>query len=152
MLTVITVLCLGWVVAWIDEFRKRRTQYHTRTAILLRTIIYFQHYYTRTAVGHRWKPNHRVVISFTQDRAWEKTVLPRSSRLYLFVLKVVACLASWSRGNTFPSRSNVRRHRRHSRSEISHEPPDIFFDLYVGLHGPGWLSVIGMPPRGYLRL
>ena len=24
--------------------------------------------------------------------------------------------------------------------------------LYVGLHGPGWLYVLGMPPRGYLRL
>ena len=26
------------------------------------------------------------------------------------------------------------------------------FNLYVGLHGPGWLYVLGMPPRGYLRL
>ena len=27
-----------------------------------------------------------------------------------------------------------------------------FFNLYVGLHGPGWLYMLGMPARGYLRL
>ena len=27
-----------------------------------------------------------------------------------------------------------------------------FFNLCVGLRGPGWLYVLGMPPRGYLRL
>ena len=36
---------------------------------LLSKMIYFEHHYTRTAVGRRWKSNHRVVISSTQDRA-----------------------------------------------------------------------------------
>ena len=27
-----------------------------------------------------------------------------------------------------------------------------FFNMYVGLHGPRWLNVLGMPPRGCLRL
>ena len=27
-----------------------------------------------------------------------------------------------------------------------------FFNLYVGLQGPGWLYVVGMPPRGDVRL
>ena len=27
-----------------------------------------------------------------------------------------------------------------------------FFDLYVGLHGPGWLYVLGWPPRRYLLI
>ena len=48
------------------------TLYHTPTAILLSIIIYFEHYCTRTAVGRRWRLNHRVVISSTQDRAWEQ--------------------------------------------------------------------------------
>ena len=30
--------------------------------------------------------------------------------------------------------------------------PMPFFNLYVGLHGPGWLYVLGMLPRGYLPL
>ena len=36
--------------------------------------------------------------------------------------------------------------------KMSHEPSDISFNLYVGLQGPGWLYVLRMPPRGYLRL
>ena len=62
----------------------------------------------------------------------------------------------------FPSPSNVWRHWGHSRCQISHEPSDIilnctwavghYFNLYVGLHGPGWLYMLGMPPRGDLRL
>ena len=27
-----------------------------------------------------------------------------------------------------------------------------FCNLHVGLYGPGWLYVLGIPPRGYLRL
>ena len=44
-------------------------QYYTRTVILLCTIVCFEQYYTRTAVGRRLRPNHRVVVSFTQDHA-----------------------------------------------------------------------------------
>ena len=84
--------------------------------ILLSTTAHFEHYYTRTAVGRRWRPNRRVVMSPTQDRVWEETILPRSWRLYIIVLNVVACLASSYRGNTFPSPSNVWRHWRHSVS------------------------------------
>ena len=91
------------------------TLYHTHTAILLSTIVYFEHYYTRTAVGRRWRPNHRVVTSSTHDRAWEETILTKSCILYIIALKVVACPASRCRGNTFPSPSNVWRHWRHSR-------------------------------------
>ena len=63
---------------------------------------------------------------------------------------------------TFPSPSNVWRHWRHSRSQISHEPSDILLtctwtvghscNLYVGLDGPGWPYVLGITPRGDVRL
>ena len=50
---------------------------------------------------------------------------------------------------------NACRHWWHSRSQMSHETSDIFFNLLkmyyeyvrVGLHGPGWLYALGMPPR-----
>ena len=83
------------------------TLYHTRTTTLLSTTIYFYQYYTRTATIYRWRPHHRVVISPEQERAWEETILPRSWKLYLFVLKVVTCLASCCGGNNFPSLSNL---------------------------------------------
>ena len=57
---------------------------------------------------------------------------------YLIVLKAVACLASWCRENTFPSPSNVWWHRRHSRSQRSHGPSDIFYNctwVCMGLDG-----------------
>ena len=37
--------------------------------------------------------------------AWEENTFPRTWRLYLIVPNVVACLAGWCRGNTFPSPS-----------------------------------------------
>ena len=36
-----------------DYYCLLRTLYHARTAILLSTNIYFEHYYTRTVVGRR---------------------------------------------------------------------------------------------------
>ena len=61
---------------------------------------------------------------------------------------------------TSPSRSDVRRHWRRSRSQISHQPSDILlactwavehsFNLHVSLHGPRWLYVLGITPRGDL--
>ena len=30
------------------------------------------------------------------------------------------------------------------------KPVRHFFNMYVGLHAPGWLYVLGMPPRDYL--
>ena len=125
--------------------------YHTGTAILQSTIIYFEHYYTRTVVGRRWRPNHRLVTSSTQDRAWEETILPRSWRLHLIVPKVVPCLASWCREIPFHHQvmsddiDEIQNRRYHMNRRT-------FFTLYAGLHGPGWLYVLGMPPRGYLRL
>ena len=56
----------------------------------------------------------------------KRLILPRSWRLYLIVLKVGACLASWCLGNTFPSPSNICGHLRHSSSYVSHEPSDMF--------------------------
>ena len=57
---------------------------------------------------------------------------------------------------TFPSPSTFW-HWRRWRSRISHEPSDILltctltvghsFSLFLGLHAPGWLYVLGIPPR-----
>ena len=64
----------------------------------------------------------------------------------------------------FPSPSNFWRHWRHSTTQRSHEPSGILstctwavghsFNMYwyVGLHGPGWLYVLGITPRGDLPL
>ena len=48
-------------------------------------------------------------------RAWEETILRRSSRLYLIVLNMFTCLGSWCRGHNFPSPRNVWRHWRRLR-------------------------------------
>ena len=39
---------------------------------------------------------------------------------------------------------------RQENSERHAQPVGYLFAPYVGLHGPGWLYVLGMPPRGYL--
>ena len=44
------------------------------------------------------------------------------------------------------SGSRPQNYERHA------QPVGHFFNLYVGLHGPGWLYVLGMPPRGYLPI
>ena len=73
----------------------------------LLTITYFEHYYTR--IMKLWVAGEGPTIGWSYLR--RKIV--REKRLcfrghgYLIVLKVVACLASWCRGNTFPSPSNV---------------------------------------------
>ena len=49
-----------------------------------------------------------------------------------------------ARGGQAVSTSRQQNYERHAKSARH------FFNLYVGLHGPGWLYVLGMPPRGYL--
>ena len=71
--------------------------------------------------------------------------------MYPTVLKVVACLASWCWGNTFPSPS-MSNDIDDIQDPRYHMSRWIFFNLYVGLHGPGGLYVLRIPPRGYLRL
>ena len=41
---------------------------------------------------------------------------------------------------------------REQNSEQHAQPVGHFFNLYVGLNGPGWLYVLGMPTRGYLPI
>ena len=41
----------------------------------------------------------------------------------------------------------VRRNLNNVRNPSTRR--SFFFNLYVGLHGSGWLYVLGMPPRGY---
>ena len=41
---------------------------------------------------------------------------------------------------------------RQQHCERHAQPGGHFFNLYVGLHGPGWLYVLGMPPPGCLPI
>ena len=53
--------------------------------------------------------------------------------LYQLEPSDVLLTCTWAVGHylTFPSPGDVWRHWRHSRSQISHEPSDIIFNLYV---------------------
>ena len=74
-------------------------------------------------------------------------------KIYLFVLKVVACLACWCRGKSFPSPSKYCL-----TSLMTFKIPNITWDvghsfnLYVGLQRPGSLYVLGIPPPADLPL
>ena len=74
-------------------------------------------------------------------------------KMYLIVLNVVARLACWCRGKTFPSPSKY-----FLTTLMTFKIPNITWDvrysfgLYVGLQRPGWLYVLEIPPRADLRL
>ena len=74
-------------------------------------------------------------------------------KMYLIVLNVVARLACWCRGKTFPSPSKY-----FLTTLMTFKIPNItrdvghFFNLFVGLQRHGWLYVLGIPPRADLRL
>ena len=94
------------------------------------------------------KPNHRVVICVRRDLYYPFEVMG----IHLTVLKVVACLA-WCRGKTFPSPSKYCL-----TILMTFKIPNITwavghsFNLYIGLQGPGWLYMLGIPPRADVPL
>ena len=74
-------------------------------------------------------------------------------KIYLIVLKVVACLACWCRGKTFPSP------RKYCLTTLmTFKIPNITwhvgqsFNLCVDLQRPGWLYALGIPPWADVRL
>ena len=76
------------------------------------------HIYSYSCESQVKSPNHRVVICVRRDR-----ILPGP---WIFIL-LFACLACWCRGQPFHHQvSNVWRHWWHSRSQVSHEPSDMF--------------------------
>ena len=99
-------------------------------------------------MGRRWK-GPTIEWSY----AWEEAISFWGRGDYLIALKAIACLACWCRGNTFPSLNKLCL-----TTLMTLNIPDItwavrhYFNLYVGLQGPGWPYVLGMPPRGDLRL
>ena len=102
-------------------------------------------------MGHRWKGAtiEWVIIWVRKDLNYSSEVL----KIYLIVLKVVACLACWCRGKTFPSRGKYC-----PTTLMTFKIPyttwavGSLFNLYVGLQAAGWLHVLGMPLGGDLRL
>ena len=69
----------------------------------------------------------------------------RSWRLYLIILKVVACLASWRRGYMHFHHQLMSDNIDDIQDPRYHMSRRTFFNLNVGLHEPGWLYVLGMP-------
>ena len=71
---------LVWVVRWTDlghdKMRDVVAYSYSNLARQCFRVVYSNHYFTRTAVGRKWRPNPRVVTSSTQDRAWGETILP----------------------------------------------------------------------------
>ena len=94
------------------------------------------------------RPNDRVVKCVRRDLYYPSEVV----KIYLIVLEVVACLACWCRGKPFPSPKYCLT------TLMTSKIPNITWDvehslnLYVGLQSPGWLYVLGIPPRADVRL
>ena len=101
-------------------------------------------------MGRRWK-GPTIEWSY----AWKETynILPRSSWGFSYCIKSGRMSGMLVSGNNFPSPSEYCL-----TTLITFKIPNITWDvghsfnMYVGFQGPGWLYVLGIPPRADLRL
>ena len=75
-------------------------------------------------------------------RAWPRA-LEHEHGMHSSTSTSIRAQALGGQANSASRQQNFKRHA---------QPVGHFLDLYVGLHGPGWRYMIGMPPRGDLQL
>ena len=132
-----------------------------REFLLTRTITFFEqfilyliwNYYVRAAVGRRWTPNHRVSGHISHARSCVRRDYPSE------VMKIVSyCTKSGRMSWKLVSGRYLSITKCCLTTLMAFNILDItwavgyFVNLCVGLHGPGWLYVLGMTACRYLRL